>query len=71
MSGPLCPMTPDGAHKKKVWADELKLSPKHIRIRRSGQVCVKCGAMWTWGEDGNLHPYSHNQAKVQPRAGAL
>jgi hypothetical protein len=66
MSGPLCPMTPDGAHKKKVWADPVKSGK-----RRSGQVCVKCGAMWTWGEDGNLHPYSHDQVKVQPRAGAL
>lgn len=38
MAERLCPMTPDGRHKKLPWIDGL----------RSGFACVKCHATWTW-----------------------
>lgn len=49
MIEPLCPMTPDGRHKRKPWHDRAG--------KRSGLSCVKCHKTWSFVGKGLVATY--------------
>lgn len=40
MADPICPVTPDGLHRKRPWQD--------TKNSRSGLACQACHRTWTW-----------------------